>query len=62
MRTVLAALAAVAIAGSGTGCVGVVQVPGAHVKSEKRCPPGHAWSDGGCHSRGKGHDPAKRRK
>jgi hypothetical protein len=62
MKTLFAALAAVAIAGSGTGCVGVVHVPKAHVKSEKRCPPGHEWSDGECHSRGKGHDPAKRRK
>jgi hypothetical protein len=23
------------------------------------CPPGHRWSDGRCHSTGKGHDPAK---
>ena len=21
------------------------------------CPPGHTWSDGQCHSTGKGHDP-----
>lgn len=25
----------------------------------KSCPPGHTWSDGQCHSKGKGHDPAK---
>jgi hypothetical protein len=63
MKTLLAALAAVAIAGGTTGCVGVVHVPGAHaVKAEKRCPPGHEWSDGECHSKGKGHDPAKKRK
>ena len=23
------------------------------------CPPGHRWSDGNCHSSGKGHDPNK---
>jgi len=23
------------------------------------CPPGHRWSDGRCHSKGKGHDPGK---
>ena len=25
----------------------------------KQCPPGHLWSDGKCHAKGKGHDPAK---
>jgi hypothetical protein len=32
----------------------------AAVKSDrgggKPCPPGHLWSDGQCHSKGKGHD------
>jgi hypothetical protein len=56
MKTVIAALAALAIA--GTGCVGVVHVPGVHAEGAKakKCPPGHEWSDGQCHSRGKGHD------
>ena len=56
MKTLLAALAAAAIL--GTGCVGVVHVPGAHSEGvkAKKCPPGHEWSDGQCHSRGKGHD------
>jgi hypothetical protein len=26
-------------------------------ESSGRCPPGHVWSDGKCHSTGKGHDP-----
>ncbi len=55
MRLALAALLAVAIA--GTGCV-IVPANG-HARSAvaaKKCPPGHAWSDGACHSTGKGHD------
>lgn len=27
--------------------------------SARSCPPGHMWSDGQCHGKGKGHDPAK---
>ncbi len=59
MKPFLAALAALAIA--GTGCVGVV-VPGVHASGvkAKKCPPGHEWSDGQCHSKGKGHDPGKK--
>ncbi len=55
MRLALAALLAVAIA--GTACV-IVPANG-HARSAvaaKKCPPGHAWSDGACHSTGKGHD------
>jgi hypothetical protein len=49
-----------------TGCVGVV-VPGHHAAvraapADDDCPPGHRWSDGRCHDKGKGHDPAKHRK
>jgi hypothetical protein len=56
MRTLLAALALSAVA---TGCM--VRVPGVAVSSpvvasERKCPPGHVWSDGQCHSKGKGHD------
>jgi hypothetical protein len=53
MKSLLAALAALAIVGSG--CVGVVGVHSSGAKV-KKCPPGHEWSDGQCHSRGKGHD------
>lgn len=27
-----------------------------HALSHHDCPPGHQWSDGSCHSQGKGHD------
>ncbi len=54
----LAAFLALAVA--ATGCV---IVPGhgqyrsaTSASSAKKCPPGHAWSDGACHSTGKGHD------
>jgi hypothetical protein len=29
----------------------------ASTKAGKDCPPGHTWSDGQCHDKGKGHDP-----
>jgi hypothetical protein len=63
MRILLAVALVVGIA--GTGCV-VVPARHAH-RSEassvkKKCPPGHEWSDGRCHSKGKGHDPARREK
>ncbi len=55
MRTLLAA---VALTLAVTGCL--VRVPG-HVETQKRagerrCPPGHEWSDGRCHEKGRGHD------
>ncbi len=59
MRHLLAALAAVAIL--GTGCV--VHVPGARSSSAvsaKKCPPGHVWSDGRCHETGRGRDKHER--
>ena len=57
MKTLLAALA---LTLSVTGCI--VRVPGpvrveTHERgAEKRCPPGHEWSDGRCHEKGRGHD------
>lgn len=59
MRALLAATLALAIA--GTGCV-VVAPPRAVSRSSastQKCPPGHQWSDGRCHGKGKGHDRAK---
>lgn len=57
MRIAIAALIAVTLA--GTGCV-VVRPPRAArsgvSSGAKRCPPGHVWSDGACHAKGKGHD------
>jgi hypothetical protein len=60
MRTLLAALA---LTLSVTGCF--VRIPGpVHIESrdraEKRCPPGHEWSDGRCHEKGRGHDRERR--
>jgi hypothetical protein len=60
MKAMLAAVAAAAIL--GTGCVGVVGVHSSGAKASKKCPPGHEWSDGQCHSTGKGHDPARKAK
>lgn len=59
MRALLAAALMVAIL--GTGCVFVSPRPAGRgsAVSARKCPPGHQWSDGSCHSRGKGHDPAK---
>ncbi|HEX9308075.1 MAG TPA: hypothetical protein VF894_11335 [Anaeromyxobacter sp.] len=56
MKTFVLALCALAVLATATGCI-VVPVSGsrAAVKSEK-CPPGHVWSDGRCHDKGKGHD------
>lgn len=58
MRILVAAVVAFAVAGAG--CV-VVPARGVHRSSAsaKKCPPGHQWSDGRCHEKGKGHDPAK---
>jgi hypothetical protein len=55
MNKLTAALVVVAL--FGTGCM--VRVPGATHRSgasADKCPPGHVWSDGQCHSQGKGHD------
>jgi hypothetical protein len=61
MKTLLAALVAFAIAGSG--CIVVRHPRGARSGlSSKRCPPGHQWSDGRCHATGRGNDrPARAR-
>jgi hypothetical protein len=60
MKTLaLAALLATALATSGCVVVGPPRSSRAAVKSDrggKACPPGHLWSDGQCHSKGKGHD------
>ena len=61
MKTLLAAMLAFAVA--GTGCV--IVAPRGVTRSEasaKKCPPGHQWSDGRCHATGKGNDPAKHEK
>ncbi|WP_242345061.1 hypothetical protein [Anaeromyxobacter terrae] len=59
MKTLVASVMAVAIL--GTGCV--IHTPGYRRSSSaavaapaKNCPPGHRWSDGRCHAKGKGHD------
>jgi hypothetical protein len=62
MNKVLALAASVSL--FGTGCM--VRVPAVGVATQgdavKKCPPGHTWSDGRCHDKGKGHDPEKRNK
>lgn len=54
------ALAALVLSTSGCVLVGPGRSSRAPVKADrgggKACPPGHVWSDGQCHSRGKGHD------
>ena len=42
------------------GCMIRHSSPARH--AGKSCPPGHVWSDGDCHDKGKGHDPAKHKK
>lgn len=58
MNVLVAAVLALALAGAG--CVVVPAPRGKAAKhstvSAKKCPPGHQWSDGACHSKGKGHD------
>ena len=51
------ALALVVLALAGTACV-IVPARGQarSAVSAKKCPPGHVWSDGACHTTGKGHD------
>jgi hypothetical protein len=51
---IIATCAAMALLGSGC-----IIVPGPRVGVRKSCPPGHQWSDGRCHSTGKGHDSEK---
>ena len=58
MKILVAGL--VAFARAGTGCVVVgPRRTYRSASSAERCPPGHQWSDGRCHSKGKGNDPAK---
>ncbi len=62
MRTLLAAAALIV----SSGCIVRVPPPiriepaghDAHRddRSDKPCPPGHVWSDGRCHERGRGAD------
>jgi hypothetical protein len=63
MKKALAALAAVALV--GTGCMVRIPVARTHAASAgpagKPCPPGHLWSDGRCHDKGKGHDKQNKR-
>lgn len=62
MKNLVAALSAVVLLGSGCA----VHAPYARSRSastasgSKRCPPGHTWSDGRCHDKGKGHDSARK--
>ncbi len=55
MKTLLAALIALAVAGSGCIVVGPPRSSRNGV-SASRCPPGHSWSDGRCHASGRGND------
>jgi hypothetical protein len=59
MKHLVLGLAAISFL--STGCI-AVRVPvgtSRSAVSAKKCPPGHQWSDGRCHGKGKGHDPAK---
>ncbi len=38
-------------------CVAGVAGVGVRLPLGGKCPPGHVWSDGRCHEKGKGHDP-----
>jgi hypothetical protein len=59
MKT-LALPVAIALCLSSAGCVLVAPRSSRSAvqaeKGDKKCPPGHLWSDGKCHSKGKGHD------
>lgn len=59
MKTLLAALVAFALAASGCIVVGPPRGARSGVSS-RRCPPGHAWSDGSCRSTGHGRERAPR--
>lgn len=51
------ALALLALAVVASGCVIVHPRSASRATvSSAKCPPGHVWSDGECHARGKGHD------
>lgn len=58
MKLLVAVVSTVALL--GTACV--IHTPYARSRSAssasavKKCPPGHQWSDGRCHNRGRGHD------
>jgi hypothetical protein len=62
MKTLALAAVLLSVALSASGCVlvGPPRSSRAAVRSDqgggKPCPPGHLWSDGQCHSKGKGHD------
>lgn len=57
MRTLTLLLVVAALL---SGCVVLRPMSAASApRSGASCPPGHVWSDGKCHDRGKGHDPAK---
>lgn len=66
MKMILSLAAAFLLAGvSLGGCIVVQQKgqPAAYKGTKKKgCPPGHVWSDGRCHDKGKGHDPHKHHK
>jgi hypothetical protein len=50
-------VSACALAVLTTGCIVVpVRSRSAARAEQKKCSPGHVWSDGACHNRGKGHD------
>lgn len=52
----LAAVALLVLAVSTSGCAIVHPHGSSAGLSAKKCPAGHVWSDGACHSKGKGHD------
>lgn len=55
MKILVATLLALTVAGTGCVVVGPRKTYRSASSAEK-CPPGHQWSDGRCHSKGKGHD------
>ena len=56
MKLVLAAALALAITGSGCVVIDGHHRSSSAALSSKQCPPGHVWSDGSCHTKGKGHE------
>jgi hypothetical protein len=57
MKSILAGATALTLL--ATGCLYVPRARSSSALSAQKCPPGHQWSDGQCHDKGKGHDPAK---